>query len=62
MERERASGRLKVRQLELAWAGRISWEELAAEVRLQLRNELARLLRQVADVGAGEVGGDDAEC
>jgi hypothetical protein len=60
MERRRASAKSKVRQLELAWEGRISWEELPAQIRLQLRDELARLLRQLA--AGGEVDDDDAEC
>ena len=48
MERRRASAKSKVRQLELAWEGRIGWEELPVQTRLQLRNELARLLIQLA--------------
>jgi len=61
MERRRASAKSKVRQLELAWEGRIGWEELPAQIRLQLREELARLLRQLA-VGGVEVDDDDGEC
>jgi len=60
MERRRASAKSKVRQLELAWEGRIGWEELPAQIRLQLRDELARLLRQLA--AGGEMNDDDAEC
>ena len=60
MERRCASAKSKVRQLELAWEGRIGWEELPAQIRLQLRDELARLLRQLA--AGGEVDDDDAEC
>jgi len=60
MERRRASAKSKVRQLELAWEGRIGWEELPAQIQLQLRDELARLLRQLAT--GGEVDDDDAEC
>ena len=60
MELRRARSKAKVRQLELAWEGRISWEELPAQIRLQLRDELARLLRQLA--AGGEVDDDDAEC
>jgi hypothetical protein len=60
MERRRASAKSKVRQLELAWEGRIGWEELPAQIQLQLRVELARLLRQLA--AGGEVDDDDAEC
>jgi hypothetical protein len=62
MERGRASAKSKVRQLELAWEGRIGWEELPAQIRLQLRDELARLLRQLAASGEVEVDDDDAEC
>jgi len=43
----------------LAWEGRIGWGELPVEIRLQLREELARLLLRLA-VG-GEVNGDDGE-
>jgi len=60
MERRRASAKSKVRQLELAWEGRIGWEELPAQIQLQLRDELARLLRQLA--AGGELDDDDAEC
>ena len=52
----------KARQLELAWEGRIDWGELPAEIRLQLREELARLLRQLAVGGGVEVDDDDGEC
>jgi hypothetical protein len=61
MKRGHASAK-KVRQLELTWEGRIGWEELPAQIRLQLRDELARLLRQLAAGGEVEVGDDDAEC
>jgi hypothetical protein len=60
MEGKRASANSKARQLELAWEGRIDWEALPAQIRLQLREELARLLMRLA-VG-GEVNGDDGEC
>src|SRR3984893_10298108 len=60
MERRRASAKSKVRQLELAWEVLIGWEELPAQIQLQLRDELARLLRQLA--AGGEVDDDDAEC
>jgi hypothetical protein len=60
MEPRRASANSKARQLELAWEGRIGWGELPVEIRLQLREELARLLMRLA-VG-GEVNGDDGEC
>ena len=59
MEPRRASANSKARQLELAWEGRIGWGELPVEIRLQLREELARLLMRLA-VG-GEVNGDDGE-
>jgi hypothetical protein len=60
MEGKRTSANAKVRQLELAWEGRIGWGELSAEIRLQLRDELARLLRHLA-VGGVEVDDDDGE-
>jgi hypothetical protein len=60
MEPRHASANSKARQLELAWEGRIGWGELPVEIRLQLREELARLLMRLA-VG-GEVNGDDGEC
>jgi len=59
MERKRASADSKARQLELAWEGRISWEEVPAQIRLQLRDELARLLMQLAVGGDVEVDDDD---
>jgi len=61
MERRRASAKSKVQQLELAWEGRMGWEELPAQIRLQLRDELARLLRQLAAGGEMEVDDDDGE-
>jgi hypothetical protein len=62
MEGKRASANSKARQLELAWEGRIDWGELPAQIRLRLREELARMLRQLA-VGEGlEVDDDDGEC
>jgi len=60
MEPKRASATSKARQLELAWEGRIGWGELPAQIRLQLREELARLLMRLA-IG-GEENGDDGEC
>jgi hypothetical protein len=43
------------------WEGRIGWKELPAQIRLQVREELARLLIQLA-VGTGvEVNDDDGE-
>jgi hypothetical protein len=62
MEGKRRSANSKARQLELAWEGRIDWGELPAEIRLQLREELARLLRQLAVGGGVEVDDDDGEC
>jgi hypothetical protein len=61
MERKRASADSKTRQLELAWEGRIDWGEVPAQIRLQLRDELARLLMQLAVGGDVEVDGDDGE-
>ena len=61
MEPNRTSANSKARQLELAWKGRIHWGELPEQIRLQLREELARLLRQLA-VGGVEVDDDDGEC
>jgi hypothetical protein len=46
----------------LAWEGRIDWGELPAQIRLQLREQLARLLRQLAVGGGVEVDDDDGEC
>jgi hypothetical protein len=62
MERKRASAHSKTRQLELAWEGQIGWGEVPAQIRLQLRDELARLLMQLAVGGDVEVDGDDGEC
>jgi len=62
MERKRVSADSKTRQLELAWEGGIGWGEVPAQIRLQLRDELARLLMQLAFGGDGEVDGDDGEC
>ena len=61
MERKRASADSKARQLELAWEGRIGWGEVPAQIRLQLRDELARLLMQLAVGGDVEVESDDGE-
>ena len=61
MEGKRVRTNSKARQLELAWEGRIDWEALPAPIRLHLREELARLLMQLA-MGAGvEVDDDDGE-
>ena len=62
MGRKRASADSKARQLELAWEGRIGWGEVPAQVRLQLRDELARLLIQLAVGGDVEVDDYDGEC
>jgi hypothetical protein len=55
------SSRSRARQLELEWEERISWEELPAEIRLQVREELTRLLIQVAVGADAEVDDDDSE-
>lgn len=61
MGQKSESARSRARQLELEWEERIGWEELPAETRLQVREELARLLIQLA-VGADvEVDDDDGE-
>jgi hypothetical protein len=62
MERRHAGAKSKLRQLELAWESRIGWIDLPAQIRLQLRDELARVLRQLAVGGDVEVEGDDGEC
>jgi hypothetical protein len=61
MEPRRASANSKARQLELAWEGRIDWEALPTQIRLQLRHELARLLMQLAMGEGVEVDDDDGE-
>ena len=61
MERNRGSSKPRARQLELAWERRIGWEELPAQIRLQVRGELTRLLMRLA-VGADvEVDDDDVK-
>ncbi|HET7183547.1 MAG TPA: hypothetical protein VFI82_02610 [Terriglobales bacterium] len=62
MDRKSKTAKPKARQLELAWEGRIGWEELPAQLRLQVRDELMRLLMQLA-VGPDvvEVDDDDGE-
>ncbi len=62
MEGKGATVKLKARQLELAWEERIGWEELPAQIRLQLREELARVLTRVAVAAEAEVDNDDGEC
>jgi hypothetical protein len=61
MRQKSESARSRTQQLELEWEERISWEEMPAEIRLQVREELTRLLIQLA-VGADvEVDHDDGE-
>jgi hypothetical protein len=62
MEGKRATASLKARQLELVWEERIDWGELPPQIRLQLREELARLLTRVAVGAEAEVDDDDGEC
>jgi hypothetical protein len=59
MGRASESARSRARQLELAWEKRIGWEELPAQIRNQVRDELKRLLMQLA--AGAEVDDDDAE-
>jgi len=61
MDQRRASAKSKVQQLELAWERRMGWEELPAQIRLQLRDELAQLLRHLAAGGGMEVEEDDGK-
>jgi hypothetical protein len=61
MRHKSESSRSRARQLELEWEERISWEELPAEIRLQVREELTRLLIQVAVGADAEVDDDDSE-
>jgi hypothetical protein len=58
---ESARSRARQLQLELEWEERIRWEELPAEIRLQVREELTRLLIQVAVGADAEVDDDDGE-
>ena len=61
MGQKSESARSRAQQLELEWEERIGWEEVPAEIRLQVREELTRLLIQLA-VGVGvEVDHDDGE-
>jgi hypothetical protein len=62
MERKRASADSKARQLELAWEGRIGWGQVPAQIRLQLRDELARLLMQLAVGEDVAVEDDNGKC
>ena len=61
MRRASESARSKARQLELAWEEQIGWEELPEQIRNQVRDELKRLLVQVATGAEMEVDDDDAE-
>jgi hypothetical protein len=61
MGRSSESIRSRARQLELAWEERIGWEELPAQIRNQVRDELKRLLMQLAAGAEVEVDDDDAE-
>ncbi len=61
MGRASESARSRARQLELAWKKRIGWEELPAQIRNQVRDELKRLLMQLAAGAEVEVDDDDAE-
>jgi hypothetical protein len=61
MGRASESARSRARQLELAWEKRIGWEELPAQIRNQVRDELKRLLMQLAAGAEVEVDDDDAE-
>ena len=62
MERKRASADSKARQLELVWKGPIGWGEVPAQIQLQLRDELARLLMQLAVGEEVEVEDDNGKC
>jgi len=61
MRRASESARSKARQLELVWKEQIDWEELPAQIRNQVRDELKRLLMQFATGAEMEVDDDDAE-
>jgi hypothetical protein len=61
MGQKSESARSRARQLELEWEERIGWQELPAEIRLQVREELTRLLIQVAVGADAEVDDDDGE-
>jgi hypothetical protein len=61
MGRASESARSRALQLELAWEKRIGWEELPAQIRNQVRDELKRLLMQLAAGAEVEVDDDDAE-
>jgi len=61
MRRASGSASSKARQLELAWDEQIGWENLPAQIRNQVRDELKRLLMQFAAGAEMEVDDDDAE-
>ena len=61
MGRASESARSRARQLELAWEERIGWEELPSQIRNQVRDELKRLLMQLAAGAEVEVDDDDAQ-
>jgi hypothetical protein len=61
MGRVSESARSRARQLELASEKRIGWVELPAQIRNQVRDELKRLLVQLAASAEVEVDDDDAE-
>jgi len=61
MRRASESARSRARQLELAWEEQIGWEELPAQIRNQVRDELRQLLIQFAAGAEMEVDDNDAE-
>ena len=61
MRRASESAKTKARQLELAWEEQIRWEDLPAQIRNQVRDELKRLLMQFAAGAEMEVDDHDAE-
>jgi hypothetical protein len=61
MRRASESARSKARQLELAWEEQIGWEDLPAQIRNQVRDELKRLLMQFSAGAEMEVDDDDVE-
>jgi len=61
MGRASESARSTAGQLELVWKEQVGWEELPAQIRTQVRDELRRLLMQFAAGPKIEVDDDDAE-
>ena len=61
MGQKSESARSRTQQLVLEWEERISWEEVPAEIRLQVREELTRLLIQLVVGVDVEVDHDDGE-